>query len=458
MGIGLVTAQTTRITGTVISADDGEPIIGASVIVKGTTVGTVTDFDGKFELNVPSSARTLVVSYVGMESQEVNVQPNVRIILQSSSLALDEVVVTGYGVTRKVAFTGAAQMVDGNVITKSTDANPIRSLQGSVAGFQMSAETGQPGGFNKVMIRGLGSMNSGTEPLYVIDGVPMTTGKFGMRQDEESTVNPLSGLNPGDIEAISILKDATATSIYGARAANGVIVITTKKGKTGQTKVSFSAKLGVTKLPKRDEYRMLNANDWFDFQTHLLGNSGFIDKGNLAQAKEFISDPDGLGILVDPNADTDWYKEVTRDGFTQDYNLDLSGGNEKTRFFISGGYYDETSFVKGKDFQRFSGRINLDNEISKYVSFGLNAFASYSKMNYGAGGGYFSDPITQAYMQLPVQPVYNADGTWNMNTDNGYNPVAQRSEKGDKSIGKQIKANVSPWARVNFLENFTFIT
>ncbi|MDR1203179.1 MAG: TonB-dependent receptor [Tannerellaceae bacterium] len=458
LGIGLVTAQTRQVTGTVISADDGDPIIGASVIVKGTTIGTITDTDGSFSLSVPNAAKTLVISYVGMVAQEVAVQSTIHVRLESDVQKLGEIIVTGYGVTRKAAFTGSAQVIDANVITKSTDADPIRSLQGSVAGFQMSAETGQPGGFNKVLIRGLGSMNSGTEPLYVIDGVPMTTGRFGMRENEDATVNPLSGLNTSDIESVSILKDATATSIYGARASNGVIVITTKKGKSGKTKISFSARVGTTKTPQRNDYQMLNATDWYDFITQMLGNSGSIEKGNLAEAKEFITSTDGLGINVDPNADTDWYKGVTRSGFTQDYNLDLSGGNDKTKFFVSGGYYDEKSIVIGKDFQRFSGRFNIENEINKHVSFGLNAFTSYSKMNYGAGGGYYSDPITQAFMQLPVQPIYKADGSWNMDTDNGYNPVAQRSKYGDKNISKQIKANVSPWVRVNFLKDFVFLS
>jgi TonB-linked SusC/RagA family outer membrane protein len=455
--MSLAIAQNKQVSGTVTD-ETGEPVIGASVIAKGTTTGTVTDLDGKFSFSVPGNVSTLVVRYLGYVETEAPASTDVRILLKSDAKALDEVIITGYGVTRKVAFTGSAQVVDSKTIEKTTDADPIRSLQGSVAGFQMTAETGQPGGFNSVLIRGLGSINSGTQPLYVIDGVPITTGKFGMRYTENATLNPLSGLNSNDIEAISILKDATATSIYGARAANGVIVITTKSGKSAKTKVNFKAKMGTSMLPERNEYRMLNAADWYDFINHMAYNSGWLDELNLEEAKSMVSDPDWFGINADPNADTDWYKAVTRTGITQDYNVDITGGDEKTKFFISGGYYDETGIVIGKDLKRFSGRMNLENKVNQYITIGVNAFASYQNMNYGAGGGYYSDPITQALMQLPVQPIYNEDGSWNMDTDNGYNPVAQRSEKGDKSTAKQYKAIVSPWLKVNFLKDFTFIS
>jgi TonB-linked SusC/RagA family outer membrane protein len=458
LGIGLATAQTKEVTGTVISDEDGEPVIGATVMVKGTSLGTVTDFDGAFTLSVPTDVQKLSISYVGMVPKDVDFAPVIHVRLQPDTQLLTEVVVTGYGVTRKVAFTGSAQMIGDEVIKKTTDADPIRALQGSVAGFQMSSETGQPGGFNTVLIRGLGSFNSGTQPLYVIDGVPMTSGKFGMRKSENATINPLSGLNPNDIESMSILKDATATSIYGARAANGVIVITTKSGQSGKTKVNILTKLGAAMQPPRKDYRMLNAGEWNDFMVEILGNSKLIKKGDEQAAKEFITSPKGLGLEVDPQADTDWYKEVTRSGFTQEYNVDLSGGTEKTRFFLSGAYYDEVGTVIGKDMKRYAGRLNLENQINSHVSAGINVSASYALLNYGAGGGYFSDPLTQSLMQLPVQAVRKADGSWNMNTVNGYNPVAQRSEKGDKNIGKQIKAIVSPWARVNFLNDFTYIS
>jgi TonB-linked SusC/RagA family outer membrane protein len=395
-----------------------------------------------------------------MTTQEVALRPTVNVQLQSSEHSLSEVVVTGYGVTRKVAFTGSASTVGNDVITKSTNADPIRALQGAATGFTIASTTGQPGAYNAVLIRGLGSMNSGTQPLYVIDGVPVSTGSFGMRSGEAATLNPLSNMNPNDIETISILKDATATSIYGSRASNGVVVITTKSGKAGKTKVSLTAKAGNAMIPARNSYRMLNTAEWYDFIGVMGKNTGWFDDGySMDEVKEFVTSDDGLGLVAGPaGLDTDWYEAVTRTGVTQDYNIDISGGSEKTKFFLSGAYYDETGIVISKDMKRYSGRLNLSHEISSHVSLGLNASASFSNMNHGAGGGYFSDPITMAMMMLPIEPVYNEDGSWNMNTGTGYNPVAQRSEKGDKSSAKQYRATVSPWVKVAFLNNFTFLS
>jgi TonB-linked SusC/RagA family outer membrane protein len=453
IGMMAVNAQTRVITGTVTSAEDGEPIPGVSIVVEGTTMGTVTDINGEYRVDIPSDAETLIFSFIGMKTVEKEIDgTTVNVQMVPDVIGVDEVVVTGYGVTRKVAFTGSASTVDQEVVTKTTDADPIRSLQGSVAGLTMSAETGQPGGYNSVLIRGLGSFNSGTQPLYVIDGVPMSTGAFGMRESESQTINPLASLNPNDIESISVLKDASATSIYGARASNGVIVIDTKKGNVGDTKFTFNAKTGFSSIPSRNNYRHLDREKWIDFLAHMFKNTGWID-----DVSEWEDDllSSFLG-LEDKGSDTDWYDEVTRNGKTQDYNLEVNGGTEKMKFFLSGGYYDEEGIVVGKDMKRYSGRFNFENQASDNISFGLNLTASYSEINLGAGGGYFSDPITQAYMQLPIDPVKLPDGSWNMNTVNGYNPVAQRSYYGDRSYTQQYKAVISPWLSVDFLDNFTF--
>jgi TonB-linked SusC/RagA family outer membrane protein len=460
-GILIGLAQSRTVSGKVVSAADGEPIIGASVSVKGSSVGTITDFNGSFTINVSTSSSVLTFSYIGMKAIDLPASNGMTVRLEEDAELLEEVIVTGYGVTRKAAFTGSAQVVDTKTLQKTTDADPIRALASNVTGLQIATETGQPGGYNPVLIRGLGSINSGTQPLYVIDGVPITTGKFGMRYDEGSTISPLSSLNPNDIENITVLKDATATSIYGARAANGVIVINTKSGKSGKTKVNFRSKFGVTTTPSRGNYKMLNSADYYDFIGVMAVNSDFLtedEKNDPETFNFFVNDPDWLGIPSVDGSDTDWYDAVTRTGYAKELNVDISGGSEKTTFFVSGGYYNEQGFVIGKDLSRYAFRFNLNNQISKYVSFGVNSALSYQTSNYGASGGYFSDPITQALMQLPVYPVKNEDGTWNMNTINGYNPVAQRSDKGDKSQAKQYKVLLSPYLKVNFLKEFTFLS
>ena len=233
VGIGLVTAQITKVTGTVISEEDGLPVVGASILVKGTTVGTVTDMDGKFTLsNVPSSAKTLVVSFIGMASQEVSIKQNVSIILKSDTEMLDDVVVVAYGTAKKSSFTGSATAVSGEKIAKMQVSSVSKALEGAAAGVQVINTSGQPGENAKIRIRGIGSFSASSAPLYVVDGMPY---------DEES----VNALNPADIESMSILKDAASAALYGSRAANGVVMITTKKGMVDKSKVTLDARWGV---------------------------------------------------------------------------------------------------------------------------------------------------------------------------------------------------------------------
>ena len=238
VGIGLVTAQITKVTGTVISAEDNEPIIGASIVVKGTTIGTVTDFNGAFSLDVPSSAKTLVVSFIGMATQEVAIKQTVNITLKSDAEVLEEVVVTGYGNFKKSSFTGSAS----NVSTEKLQDIPTVSVQdrlaGSVSGVQITSTSGQPGAVASVRIRGMGSINASNEPLYVIDGVPMLNGNVSEFSYADSGNSLMATLNSNDIESMTVIKDAAAASLYGSRAANGVIVITTRSGSTGKPRVN----------------------------------------------------------------------------------------------------------------------------------------------------------------------------------------------------------------------------
>ncbi|MEL7119000.1 MAG: carboxypeptidase-like regulatory domain-containing protein, partial [Bacteroidota bacterium] len=252
-------AQNT-IKGVVTSSEDGEPLIGATIVVEGTSRGTATDIDGSFEIQA-NEGDVLVLSYTGMQETKITVgtQTTLNIVLQASNLLLDEVVVTGYGNQSRASFTGAAASAPVERIAQAPRTNFQESLAGNVAGLQVNQGSGQPGAFQNVRIRGLGSINAGTNPLYVIDGIPVINGNIG---NESTTSTPLSGLNPQDIEDIQVLKDASATSIYGSRGANGVIIITTKRGKSGKPQINFNVQTGISDVSLADELRPLNTPEY----------------------------------------------------------------------------------------------------------------------------------------------------------------------------------------------------
>lgn len=475
VGIQAGLAQTHTVSGIVTDKSDGTPLPGVSIMIKGTHMGTATDAGGRYVLEAKSTD-ILVFSFIGMIGQDVPVgnREIINVALTSAAQSLDEVVVTGYGVTRRKAFTGAATTVGTENIVQKTDANPIKALEGTVPGLQMSVASGQPGAPATIFIRGRNSLNSGTQPLYVIDGVPVTAASMGMRSSEDQTISPLSTLSPSDIESMTVLKDATATSIYGARAANGVIVITTKKGKAGRLQANLTVKLGMEMLPGMpDRYKPLKAKHYTELQVEGLLNDYemYGEGGNTALYNDYFFGggfpytPEGMKDMLyayleyDGKTQTNWLDAVTRTGFVQEYNLDLQGGGvaeTSPTFYASLNYFDDQAFVIGKDLERFSGRLNFAQSPSRLVSYGFALSLSYTKTNMGAGGGYFSDPITQAYMQSPLLPVKDEDGNWNFNTLNGYNPVAQRSHLGDKSTAKQYRATITPYVTLNFRNDLIF--
>ena len=418
----------------------------------------------------------MVVSFIGMTSQEVGIKATLHISLKPDTEVLDEVVVTGYGVTKKAAFTGAASTVATDKIVNKTDANPIKALEGTVPGLQMNIASGQPGAPATIFIRGRNSINSGTQPLYIVDGVPYNSDAVGVRASEGQETSPLANLNANDIESMTVLKDATATSIYGARAANGVIVITTKKGKAGKTKVNFSAKVGVQMMPayKHFDYSPVNADQykemWFEAMENEMAAWGdnstvkyYLDGLGLSYDKSGYSDflNWGIGNTSPEGTATNWLDEVTRNGLTQEYSVDVQGGSSDShgpRYFLSLNYLNDEAIVIGKDLKRYSFRFNFEQAPSKVFKFGFNTNFVYSETNMGAGGGYFSDPITQAFMQSPITSVKKEDGSWNFDTVNGYNPVAQRSELGDQSLAKQYRILLSPYIQINFTPDLYFMT
>ncbi len=466
-GISIMNAQTRTIRGTVTGSDDGLPVAGATVVIKGTSTGTITQMDGEYMLNVPQDAATLVFTFLGMKTQEVSIEgrSTINVSLASDAIAMDEVVVVGYGVRKKSAFTGAASTLGQDKIADRTATNPLHALKGNVAGLQMTNSSGQPGAPSTIFIRGRNSLNSGTQPLYVIDGVPMEAGSWGIRYDEEQTFTPLSSINPEDIESITVLKDATATSIYGARAANGVIVITTKQAITGErTKVTLEVKTGWEEMPTfTDDYRVVNAAEYNELQVegwaNYFGTSIEEASNDYYNGSIYGFSLPEQGITKANMADVNWMDEVTRKGKVQEYNLSIQSAGESPKspkYYLSLGYLDNEAMIKGKDFKRYSFRLNLSQDPVDWLSFGVNTSLSHTETNMGAGGGYFSDPITQAMMQSPLTPIKDADGEWNFNTVNGYNPVAQRSEFGDKSKNQSYRALISPYLSIKILPEIRY--
>lgn len=432
-------------------------------------------------INYFSSAKTLVISFIGFQTQEVGIKSNVNVILKTDAEVLDEVVVTGYGITKKSAFTGAASTVDAGKIGNRVDPNPIKSLEGTVPGLQMSIGSGQPGAPATIFIRGCNSLNSGTQPLYVIDGVAFDNDAVGIRSDEGQTTSPLSTLNAQDIESITVLKDATATSIYGARAANGVIVITTKRGKVGKPKINVTAKVGFNQMPSyTDRYKLVDADKNIEMATEALLNSyntyganSTFGSNNEAYGLGYTYDQAGAESFYDwytggwvskyraTGQQTNWLDEITRTGLVQSYSFDISGGGNTEnapQYYASFAYDNNESIMKGKDLTRYSFRYNMDHQPSKWVKYGFNTNLSYTETNMGAGGGYFSDPLTQVYMMNPMTGVYDEEGEFNFDTTTGYNPVAIRSEYGDKSLAKQYRVLLSPYVQINFTPELFFMT
>ena len=445
IGIGLVNAQISKVTGNVTSEEDGLPVVGASVLVKGTTVGTVTDIDGNFTLtNVPSSAGTLVISFIGMQSQEVKIKPNVKVVLKSDAEVLDEVVVTGYGVQRKASFTGAASIVGEEAIAKKNDANFVKVLEGSVPGVQMNNSTSMPGVWGSVYIRGRASLNSGTQPLYVIDGMPVNSDTDAMSTSANNMVDPMSSINPADIESITVLKDAAATAIYGSRAANGVIVVTTKKGSEGKFNLNLDIKQGFVSM----------GNNNMDFANAEESMKLFTDGLTAYQGGDWQENYNYLADNYfgwDRKTSTDWMDAITRKGYYQDYNLSAQGRNGNTGYYVSLGYLNTDGLIIGSDMERFSGRMNLDSKF-KWATIGVNTSYSYSTQNGFSlsTAGSMSSPLTAAISsQTPMDPIYDSEG--NYNNINMYNPVALMDEDaGELNENKMQTINLNPYLQVDF--------
>ncbi|WP_304313557.1 TonB-dependent receptor [Phocaeicola plebeius] len=391
-----------------------------------------------------SSAGTLVISFIGMQSQEVKIKPNVIVVLKSDAEVLDEVVVTGYGVQRKASFTGAASIVGEEAIAKKNDANFVKVLEGSVPGVQMNNSTSMPGVWGSVYIRGRASLNSGTQPLYVIDGMPVNSDTDAISTSDNNMVDPMSSINPADIESITVLKDAAATAIYGSRAANGVIVVTTKKGSEGKFNLNLDIKQGFVSM----------GNNNMDFANAEESMKLFTDGLTAYQGGDWQENYNYLADNYfgwDRKTSTDWMDAITRKGYYQDYNLSAQGRNGNTGYYVSLGYLNTDGLIIGSDMERFSGRMNLDSKF-KWATIGVNTSYSYSTQNGFSlsTAGSMSSPLTAAISsQTPMDPIYDSEG--NYNNINMYNPVALMDEDtGELNENKMQTINLNPYLQVDF--------
>ncbi|MBS2100286.1 SusC/RagA family TonB-linked outer membrane protein [Carboxylicivirga linearis] len=400
-------AQQTNVNGKVTD-DKGEPLTGVNIVQKGTTNGTITDINGVFNLVVSQDA-VLVFRFIGMKTFEtpVNGQSIINVTLQNESIDLDQLIVVGYQSQRKADLTGAVSVVEVDEIMKQGENNPIKALQGRIPGVNVITD-GNPSGASTVRIRGIGTLNN-NDPLYVIDGVPT---KGGMHE-----------LNPSDIESIQVLRDASAASIYGSRAGNGVIIITTKQGKDGKTKVNFDTFHTFSQYGEVID--MMNSNQFGQAQWQAMINSGVNPNNNQIgylydyeygndgspilngmKLPKYIDARDGTNTML--TSDTDWFNSITRPGFAQSYNLSISNGTEKSNTFFSLGYYDNTGTVKETRFKRYSARLNSSSKIlGDIITIGENLTINNTSELQAPGG-----VLDLAILSLPVMPLKTVDGDW----------------------------------------------
>ena len=406
------------ITGTVTSTEDGLGVPGATVLVKGTTIGTATDIDGKYSINVPAGSNVLVYTFVGLTSQEVNIgnRSTINVALESDVTALSEVIVTGYGTQPKREVTGAVSSVKGDAIQNLPLQSFDRALQGRASGVQVRSSNGLPGGAVNIRIRGVGSVNAGNEPLFIVDGVQLNN----QSNASFTQSNPLAFLNPNDIESMEILKDAASAAIYGSQAANGVVIITTKKGKQGKAKFEFNAFSGETQPMKFLD--ILGGAEWYGMRRDAFINSGVANPeanalsnmGRLPSNWTTLTRPalDALGLALPTY---DWQREVMGAGRLQNYEMSVSGGDDKTTFFLSGSYnYQEASF-RPVDFKRGTVRLALTHQATKRLSIETNINLSTFQQNvpFAVEGSFLGNPAFSASAVLPHNAIYNEDGTFN---------------------------------------------
>ena len=440
-----------KITGTVVDASG--PVIGASVVVKGTSNGVATDFDGNFTLNA-NPGQTLVISYIGYLNKEVKIsanQTNYKITIEEDKKMLDEVVVVGYGTMKKSDLAGASATMDEKAIKGSNITNIDQSFQGRVTGVTAVQTSGAPGSSSSIRVRGQATINAGAEPLYVVDGVIMQGGgnsgaDFGLGDalgnGSVSTVSPLSTINPADIVSMEILKDASATAIYGAQGANGVVLITTKRGKAGEAKFTYDGSVTVQRQTKRLD--MLNLREFAEFYNDMA------QQGEIYTPDETYSDPSILG------KGTNWQDAVFRTAWQHQHQVSAQGGTDAVKYFISGGLMNQQGTIIGSNFKRFSTRVNLDAQLKKWLKLGLNASFTSTDENLKLAD---SDEgiINYSLTTPPDIQIYDINGGYSHVSKEGFtspNPIALAML--DEILLARKKLNGSVFADITPINHLTW--
>lgn len=484
-GISLVSAQSKAVSGKVVAAENGEPIIGASIVVKGTTSqGTISDVDGNFTLNVPSSSSTLVISYIGMETVEAEAVDGMVVELHSSTEALDEVMVVAYGTAKKSAFTGSATVVNSEEISKVQSSNVANALVGKVAGVQLNTASGQPGATTpSIRVRGISSINAGNDPLIILDGAPYD--------------GDLNNISSQDIETMTVLKDAASNALYGARGANGVIIITTKKGDSGKTTVNVDAKWGVNSRATQDYnfitdparyYEMyygalksyyMNSQGMSESAAHASANANMTGSGDNGLGYNVYSVPAGQYLIgtngrLNPNATLgnvinyngqdymlmpdNWLDEAYKQGLRQEYNVSFSAGTNKSSYYASVSYLNNEGITAKSDYERLTGRLRADYQVKEWLKTGANmSYTHFNANSLSEDGSSSSSGNIFAYATqvAPIYPLYIRDGQGNIMTDANGLTMYDFGSKDNAGLSRPFLSGGNPYASNILDTNFS---
>lgn len=445
-------AQDQTVSGTITAADDGLALPGVNVTLKGTTTGTATDADGKYSLSVPDNA-TLVFSFIGLVSQEIAVgnQSVLDVKMSNDVQSLNEVVIVGYGTQIKKDLTGNIASVSGQEIQNIPVPSFEQALQGRAAGVFIESNNGKLGQGMKVRVRGASSVTASNQPLYVVDGIPITSQS---QASSDSETNPLADINFNDVESIQILKDASAAAIYGSRAANGVVLITTKRGQSGKTNFNLNTFTGFSDPTNTRDF--LNTQEYVELFTEAAQNSGISVEGLQNRFTRYAAG--NRAGWEDPNSpdyiDTDWQDQIFRRGSINQIDLNASGGTEKTRFYVSGSYSNQEGIIETNQFKRYSGRLNLDQQATDKLSFGLNFSLSRTENDRLPNDNSFSTPL-QIVALGPMTPVIDPrTGDLSGNFTQYFNPLL--NFKYSSNVSTVLRTISNAYASYKIIPGLTF--